>query len=311
MRVAITGISGRFGALLARRLHRRHTVIGIDRRPLRGAPPDVEMHRMDIRRNRCQDIFRKGQFDAVVHLNVVHDPRASSADHHSFNIQGTTRVVEYCARHKVPKLILLSSANAYGPRPDNDQFLGEDAPLMAGERFSGIRDLVAIDMLGQSVFWKHPQMETVLLRPVHIVGAVRNAPSNYLRLDRPPRLLGFDPMVQVVHEEDVARAIELALAPGRQGVFNIPGCAPAPLSALLKLAGGKVVEVPHLLARPLLAALWSARLTSFPAPEIDHLRFVCMVDGSRAAEHLGYVPQYDLEATMAHLRLTKALQRAV
>jgi UDP-glucose 4-epimerase len=310
MRVAITGISGRFGALLARRLHRAHTVVGIDRRPLRGAPPDIEVHRMDIRRNRCQEIFRKGRFDAVVHLNVMHDPRASSAEHHSFNIQGTSRVVEYCARHGVPKLVVLSSGNVYGPRPENDQFLREDAPLMAGERFSAIRDLVAIDMLAQSVFWKHPGVETVLLRPAHIVGAVRNAPSNYLRLDRPVRLLGFDPMVQMVHEEDAARAIELSLAPGRQGVFNVHGCAPAPISALLALAGGRPLTLPYSVARPVLSAMWGAHLTSFPPPELDHLRFVCMVDGARAEEGLGYSPRFDLEATMAHLRLTKALAAA-
>ncbi|MCA9544980.1 MAG: NAD-dependent epimerase/dehydratase family protein, partial [Myxococcales bacterium] len=198
MRVAITGISGRFGALLAQRLHRRHTVIGIDRRPMKRAPVDVEFHRMDIRRNRSQAIFREGHFDAVVHLNVMHDPRASSRDHHSFNIQGTSRVIEHCVRFKVPKLVVLSSANVYGPRPDNDQFLTEDAPLMAAEKFSGIRDLVAVDQLVQTTFWKHPELETVVLRPVHILGAVHNAPSNYLRLDRPPRLWGFDPMIQVV-----------------------------------------------------------------------------------------------------------------
>lgn len=309
MRIAITGISGRFGALLARRLHRRHTVIGVDRRPLRGAPVDVEMHRMDIRRNRCEGIFKKGAFDAVVHLNVMHDPRASSRDHHSFNIEGTTRVVDYCVRYDIPKLIVLSSANAYGPRPSNPQFLCEDTPLMAGERFSGMSDLVAVDMLVQSFFWKHPGLETVLLRPVHIVGRVHNAPSRYLRLNRPPRLMGFDPMIQIVHEEDLARAIELALAPGRKGVFNVDGCAPTALSDLLALTGSKPLPIPHLLAGPMLQTMWDFRVTNFPAPELDHLRYVCMVDASRARTELGYQPRFDLDETMAYLRLTKSLER--
>lgn len=311
MRVAITGISGRFGSLVARRLHREHSVVGLDRRPFPQRPADVEMHRIDIRRKRCQEIFRKGNFDAVVHLNVVHDPRASNKDHHSFNIHGTTRVMEYCQRHGIGKLILLSSANVYGPRADNAQFLSEDAPLMADEGFHQIRTLIGVDMLGQSFFWKYPDVETVILRPVHIIGAVRNAPSNYLRLDYPPVLAGFDPMVQVVHEDDVARAIESALAPGVQGIFNLPGCAPVPLSTLLRLAAGKkVVSFPHFLALPVMERLFKLRLTSFPPPEIDHLRYVCMVDGSRARDLLGYTPRYDLDATMAHLRQTKALINA-
>lgn len=307
MRIAITGISGRFGSLLARRLHRNHTVVGLDRRPLRGAPIDVEMHRIDIRRKRCQEIFRKGNFDAVVHLNVVHDPRASNSEQHSFNIQGTTRVMEYCQRHGIAKLILLSSANVYGPRADNAQFLTEDAPLMADEGFHQIRTLIGVDMLGQSFFWKNPDVETVILRPVHILGAVRNAPSNYLRLDHPPVLAGFDPMVQVVHEDDVAWGIELALQPGTQGIFNLPGCDPVPLTRLLSMAGGKIVRFPHFLALPVMEKLFKLRLTSFPPPEIDHLRYVCMVDGGRAHDILGYTPRHDLGATMAHLQMTKAL----
>ena len=310
MRIAITGISGRFGSLLARRLHRHHSVVGLDRRPLRGAPIDVEMHRIDIRRKRCQEIFRKGKFDAVVHLNVVHDPRASNSDQHSFNIQGTTRVMEYCQRHGIAKLILLSSANVYGPRADNAQFLTEDAPLMADEGFHQIRTLIGVDMLGQSFFWKNPDVETVILRPVHILGAVHNAPSNYLRLDRPPVLAGFDPMIQVVHEDDVAWAIELALQTGAQGIFNLPGCDPVPLSRLLQMGGGKIVRFPHFLALPVMEQLFRLRLTSFPPPEIDHLRYVCMVDGGRARDILGYTPRHDLGATMAHLRMTKALMAA-
>ncbi len=305
LRVAITGISGRFGGVLARQLHRTHSVVGIDRRPFRGRPKDVEMHQIDIRRKRCEAVFRGRGFDAVVHLNVMHDPRASSAEHHSFNIQGTNRVMDYCVRHGVKKLILLSSANVYGPRPDNTQFLTEDAPLMGGERFSEIRDLIGVDMLGQSFFWKHPAVKTVILRPVHIIGAVRNAPSNYLRLRRPWVLAGFDPMIQVIHELDLARAIEAALQPNVEGVFNVAGCDPAPLSHLVTLAGGEPWVVPHPLAGPILRRLWRYRLTSFPAPELDHLRYVCMVDGGRARDVLGFRAQHGLEDTMAHLRMTR------
>jgi len=305
MRVAVTGISGRFGRLLTRQLHRVHTVVGIDRRAFPGAPCDVELHHIDIRRKRCADFFRTGGFDALVHLNVMHDPRASSEEHHTFNIRGTTRVLEYCHRFGIPKVVLLSSANVYGPRPENSQFLTEDAPLMGATRFGAIRDLVDVDMYGQSFFWKHPEVDTVILRPVHIVGSVHNAASNYLRLAYPPRLAGFDPMVQIIHEEDVARAILCALEPGVRGIFNVPGCEPAPLSQILALAGGAIIDFPHFLALPVLERLWRLRLTGFPPPEIEHLRYVCMVDGARARDVLGYRRRYDLEDTLAFLRLTR------
>ena len=307
-RVAITGISGRFGRRLAQLLHRTCTVVGIDRRPLHGGPRDVETHQIDIRRQRCEEIFRAGAFDAVVHLNVMHDPRTSSEEHHTFNIKGTTRVMDYCVRHRIPKLILLSTANVYGPRAENPQFLTEDAPLMGGTRFGEIRDLIALDMCGQSFFWKHPEVETVILRPVHIIGAVKNAPSNYLRLKHIPRLAGFDPMIQLIHEDDVARAIIEALKPGLRGVFNVAGCMPVPLSDILSRLDANIIDFPHFLAEPTLERMWRMRLTSFPPPEIDHLRYVCMVDDQPARQVLGYQPRFELDATLAHLRLTQGVE---
>src|SRR5258708_22330782 len=198
--VVITGIVGKLGRRLARRLHRERTVIGIDRREFEGRPKDIEHHQIDIRRKKTQDIFRQTKLAAVVHLGVMHDPRVSQAEHHSWNVAGFQRLLEFVAQYDVPKLIVLSSANVYGPRPDNPQFIPEDAPLLGGAAFSAIRDLIEVDMLAQSFFWKRPDTATVILRPLHIVGNVRNAPSNYLRLNVIPTLMGFDPMVQVLHQ---------------------------------------------------------------------------------------------------------------
>ena len=61
----------------------------------------------------------------------------------------TTRLLEHCQAFGVPKVVLLSSANVYGPRPDNPQFLTEDAPLLAAQRFPAMRDLVEIGDVAQ------------------------------------------------------------------------------------------------------------------------------------------------------------------
>ena len=89
---------------------------------------------------------------------------------------GSRKLLEYVAQFHVPKLVVLSSANVYGPQPSNPQFLTEDAPLLGGQNFSDIRDLVEVDMLAQSFFWKLPETETVILRPVHILGACTTPP---------------------------------------------------------------------------------------------------------------------------------------
>jgi UDP-glucose 4-epimerase len=299
-KVVITGISGRFGRIVARWLHHdvAWQIVGLDRRPMPGRPKDIELHQVDLRSKKARDVFRAGDVDALIHLGVMHDPRARPAELYSWNIAGTTKLLEYCQAYRVPKLVLLSSANVYGPRPDNPQFLTEDAPLLAAQRFPQMRDLVEIDHLVSTFLWRAQGVETVILRPVHIVGPVHNAPSNYLRLERPPILLGFDPMVQLVHVQDVAAAIAQALAPGRRGIYNVVGPGEVPLSVVLEELGREPVAIPHPFAKPLLSLAFRLGMSSFPVAELDFIRYVCMVDGRRASAELGFRPRLGLRETI-------------
>ena len=286
--VVVTGISGNLGRTLIKLLHRTERIVGLDRRPFSGAPKDVELFQLDPRKKKAEDVFRIHDVKAVIHMGIMHDPRMSSEEHHSFNVVGTTRVLDAVAKYGVKKVVVLSSANVYGPSPDNSNFLSEDAPLMAASRFSGVRDLIEVDMLAHGFFWRHPDIETVILRPVHIVGpTIRNAPSNYLRLRYPWVLAGFDPMLQLIHQEDAARAMVEALRPGLKGVYNVVGPGEVPLSAVLRELGRTPIPVPHPLARPLLGTLFRYRLANFPPPELDHIQFLCMVDGSRWTADVG------------------------
>ncbi len=296
--VLITGICGRLGRRLARVLHRQRGVVGVDRRPFKGKPKDIVHFEVDIRRKKTKDIFRSERPVAVVHLGVMHDPRASQSEHHTWNVAGFQRLLEYVAQYEVPKLVILSSANVYGPRPDNPQFLDEDAPLLGASSFENMRDLIEVDMLAQSFFWKRPETETVILRPVHILGAVANAPSNYLRQRVVPTLMGYDPMVQVVHQDDVIRALQLSLSPGVRGLFNIAGPEPASVSRIIDIAGRARLPLPHVMFRAALGRMWSVRATSFPEAELDFIRYVCMVDDTRARRDLGYAPAFDLIQTV-------------
>jgi UDP-glucose 4-epimerase len=279
-------------------LHRERRVIGVDRRPFAGRPKDIQHEQLDLRRKKLKDLFRAGDVEAIVHLGIMHDPRASAAEHHSWNVAGFSKLLEYVAQFRIPKLVMLSSANVYGPQPSNPQFLTEDAPLLGGQNFSDIRDLIEIDMLAQSFFWKLPDTETVILRPVHILGAVHNAPSNFLRKDPILTIMGFDPMLQVVQQAEVVRAIELSLVRGVRGIFNVAGPPPAPLSRVIGILGRQRITAPHVVARAVLGRMWALRLTSFPAPELDYIRYVCMVDDRRAREVLGVTPRMTLEETV-------------
>lgn len=297
--VAITGIAGNLGKALAKLLHTEARVVGIDRRPFREKPKDIEHHEVDIRKKRVEEVFRRRGVEALIHLGIMHDPRMPQSEAHSFNVVGTQKILDLCVRHGVRKVVVLSSANVYGPLPGNPNFLPEETPLMAAAHFSEMADLIEVDMYAQSFMWKHPEVETVILRPVNIVGpTVRNAPSNYLRLERPITVLGFDPMVQLIHEEDVCRALAAALRPGVRGIYNVTGPGEVPLSAVLAELGRRPVPVPHFLVRQLVKRLFDARLSSFPPGEIDHIQYLCAVDGSRFARELNFAPRHSLRETI-------------
>jgi UDP-glucose 4-epimerase len=297
--VLITGIAGNLGRALAKQLHLETTVIGVDRRPFRDRPKDVEHHQLDLRRARVDDLFRRRRPGALIHLGISHDPRMPFSEAHGFNVVGTQKILDLCVRHGVKKVVVLSSANVYGPLPNNSNFLVEETPLMAADRFSGMRDLIELDMYAQSFLWRHPEVETVILRPCNIVGpTVRNAPCNFLRLARPLTVMGFDPMIQLIHEEDVAGALRLALRPGSRGVYNLVGPGEVPLSAVLRELGREPVPVPDFLLRPALRRLFNAGLVSFPPEELDHLQYLCVVDGSRAVQELGWRPRFTLRETI-------------
>jgi len=297
--VVLTGISGNLGRVMAKLLHTTERLIGVDRRPFVGRPKDVEHVQTDLRKKKVEDIFRRTSVKAIIHMGIMHDPRMSEEDHHSFNVLGTMRMLECAARWNVKKVVVLSSGNVYGPSPDNSNFLTEDTPLMGASKFPSVRDLIEVDMLAHSFFWKHPEIETVVLRPVHIVGpSIKNAPSNYLRLERPWVMAGFDPMVQLIHMEDVARAVNEALKPGRRGVYNVVGPGEVPLSQIFAELKRRPIPVPHVVARPLLKRLFRWGMASFPAEEIDHLLFLCMVDGSRWAKETGWKPAFSMRETI-------------
>jgi UDP-glucose 4-epimerase len=58
------------------------------------------------------------------------------------------------------------------------------------------------------------------------------------------------------------------------------------------------VPIPYTLAKFGVRRLWSLRMTNFPAPELDFVRYVCMVDDRRAREMLGYQPAFDIDQTL-------------
>jgi UDP-glucose 4-epimerase len=312
MRIVLTGIAGRLGRRMALLLHEQgHHVVGIDKRPCLGLPDGIEHHRVDLRRRTAHDVFAAARPEAVVHMGVVHNFRIPAEVLNARNVIGTDELLKLVIKFDVSKMVLLSSGDVYGPSAANSHFIGEDAPLLASQRFPEVRTLVAVDRAVQSFFWRYPEVQTVILRPAHIVGEnVRNAPSNYLRLRVIPTQMGFDPMVQLTREADVCQALLRALEPSVRGVYNLASTQPVPLSHIFRVLNRPVLPIPHPIFSGGLKRLWRWGLTTFPPPELDHIRFSSVLDTRRAEKELGVLTHAALKDVLAPFVLEPPVRAA-
>jgi UDP-glucose 4-epimerase len=95
--------------------------------------------------------------------------------------------------------------------------------------------------------------------------------SRYLRERRVPTVMGFDPMMQFIHEEDLSEAIERVVDHRLRGVFNVTGPGEVPLRTAIREAGGDPWSIPESILRPLSRRLFRMGLTAYPPGAIDFL----------------------------------------
>jgi UDP-glucose 4-epimerase len=104
--------------------------------------------------------------------------------------------------------------------------------------------------------------------------------------------MGFDPLVQFVHEIDAIAAFKLAVDRDLGGTYNIVGDGVLPLSTVIKLAGRIAIPIPHPIAESICAMGWAAQLAEAPPAFLKYLRFLCVADGARARDRMGFRPAY-------------------
>ncbi len=302
-KVLITGISGGQGRLLTRRLLENYEVCGVDRVPWEGHPPEVAVHVVDVRKKKFEDVIRTELPTAVVHMGFVRHFRSGQRIRHDVNVRGTKQLLDHCVNHGVQSLVVLSSTYVYGAEPENPYYMDEDSPLSASRSYPEIRDMVEVDTLASAFLWRYPHLRTCVLRPVNVLGYyVHSMIGQYLREPRVPTVMGFDPMMQFIHEEDLSEAIALALEQGLQGVFNVTGPGEVPLHAAIRETGGTAFPIPESIIRPLFARLFRWGIIPYPPGALDYLKFPITVNGERFVEATNFRPLFGLEETFQSLR---------
>lgn len=304
-KVLLTGAASGMGAVLLRHMADLYDVVGVDEEDLEDVHRSkIVFHQAALGKRQFEDILRRERPDALVHVSFRDDPKTPARVRHQTNVIGTMRLLDASQRTSVAKVVILSSAAVYGALPDNPTFMDETQPLRASQTYSGLRDRVEVDTYAQAWMYKNRDVRTIILRPANVLGpTVHSSFRSYIELPRVPVLAGFDPMMQIIHEDDVARAIIRAVDAPRSGIYNLAGSGSAlPLSTVLAELGVSPFPVPYPLALPLSRALWALGLSGFPPPQIDFLRYPQVVSGVRAREDLGFEPEIQPRDCLAAMR---------
>jgi UDP-glucose 4-epimerase len=265
-------------------------VTGADLAPPRFVHTKFNALHLDIRDPRLPSMIEG--HDALVHLAfVVLRGRMSEGDMFDINVTGGHKVFHAARRAGVRRLIHMSSAAVYG----SGLHLGEEAPFAPLPGFLYARHKAHLEQLLEAEF-----PECVRLRPHVILG--RNAQPLLRRLLNLPCYVALpepQPLLQCVHEDDVARAVLLALTRDVRGAFNLAVNDNFSYRDAIRRRHWISVALPRRAARTGLDLAWRYWGWGGEPAWIEGLGRTLVLNCRRAAVELGWKSRYDAAAVLA------------
>jgi UDP-glucose 4-epimerase len=310
-RVAITGAASFLGARLLRRLAGSRDpdsvlVVDVAAPPaaLRGVRHRLVDLTLPAADRRLLDVFEEEQVDTVVHAAFFTDPRRDAEHSHELESIGTLHLMAACAAARVTHVVQRSFTAVYGARGQNPNFLTEDHTPRPNERFWWIRDKLEAEQHALSFARKYPRMTVTILRLAPLIGPGLYAFYTRLFSKRVVSVvLGYDPLLQLLHPEDALTAFDAALSARAGGIFNIVPRSTISLLTALHLAEKLTLPVPHPLAYAMADLLWTSGFGEAPGAFIDYVRFLFVADGAKALRELAFEARHgSREALMDYLR---------
>ena len=287
MRVVVTGAAGRLARVVLRRLCEHPAVeriTGVDRVDTAYRHPRFAARVGDIGDRATREVLRGA--DALVNLAFVllrgRMPLAAMA---ATNVDATIALLSAAADAGIESIVHLSSAAVYGQGTE----LAEDAPLAPLPRFAYARHKAEVDR-----FLARALPQVAVLRPTIVLGPnAQPLLKTLLALPFYVRLPDPQPRLCVVHEDDVASAVLLALERRARGPFNL--AAPSTFSVRDVVRGRHVRApgVPLALARVALEVAWRTTGWGGEPGWLDGAGASLTLDCTRARRLLGWQARHE------------------
>jgi len=299
-RIAVTGTSSFLGGLLLRRLVETRgpeSVISVDL-----ASPPATLHGVDRRLvdftepgadQKLLDVLREEEVTAVAHLAFFTSPRRDTTYAHELESIGTLHLFAAAAAAGIGHVVLRSYTAVYGARGQNPSFLTEDRPLQANPGLGWVRDKLEAEQHAASFTRRYPSLKVTVLRFAPLFGpGVRTFYTRIFDKRLVPTVMGYDPLLQLLHPDDAVRALELALEAAPAGAFNIVPRGSLTLATALHLSDKVPLPVPHPVAYAASDLSWSLGIAEAPGWFVDYVRYPFVADGAKAETQMGFVARH-------------------
>jgi UDP-glucose 4-epimerase len=313
-RVLITGLSTYWGGRLAQALEQDpeiETVIGIDRRPPKLALERTEFVQVSDAHSLIRRIVDAAEIDTIVDTRLVVDSIVTSrARAHENNVIGTMNVLAAAGGPSSPvrKLVFKSSARYYGAEQDDPAFFTEAMrrPHAPGTPIE--RDICEAEANVSDFRHKNPDTTVTVLRFANALGPdLKTSWQSYLHLPIIPTILGFDPRVQFIHEDDMANCLEHAVKYDLDGTFNCAADGVLVLSEVVDLLGKAMVPILPPWGTGLAAQGLRRAGVPIQSEMLPSLRFGRALD-NRRYKATGFVYQHTTRETVLRLREQQRLE---
>jgi len=208
------------------------------------------------------------------------------------NVLGTMQLL--AAAYHAPdlrRLVLKSTTAVYGSAAGDPavwtESMSHDTP-----RHGFGKDAIEVEDYVRSFHRRRPDVAVTVLRLANQVGpTVDNPLTRYFELPVCPTVLGFDPRLQFLHEEDTAEVLlRTILGPAPAGTFNVAGEGVVLLSQAIRIAGKPPLPIPEPLVNRVAEVV--GRTVDFSPEQVRFLQYGRVADTSAAADQLGFIPKW-------------------
>ena len=304
--VLVTGISRDIARRFARAAASDpaiERVIGVDVVPPRGDIGDVSFVRADIRNPVIAKVIAKEGVDTVVHMSVIATPGSAGGrgTMKELNVLGTMQLLAACQKApNVERLVVKSTTTVYGASPRDPAMFTEEMGPKRLPRSGFEKDVFEVEGYVRGFARRRPDVTVTMVRGANVIGPHVVSPiTAYFRLPVIPRVLGFDPRLQFLHEDDLLDVLRKAAVDGPHGTFNVAGDGVIMLSQAVRRLGKPSVAMPALAVARLGATLRQARVSDFSPEQLGFLTYGRGVDTTRMREVLGFQPKFSTSEAFA------------